>query len=68
MEYIINLFWDNEANVWIAICDTLCLALESDSLEVLIERVKLAFPELLAENNVPIQEPKTLDFIIRCKL
>lgn len=51
-EYVIRLFWDEEAEVWVATNDALGLALESDSIEVLIEKVKLALPELLSLNNV----------------
>lgn len=68
MEYLIELFKDKEADVWIATSNTLHLALESDSLEVLIERVKLAIPELLSLNKVSIERPITLCFSIRCEL
>lgn len=68
MEYVINLFWDKEAFVWVAICEDLPLALESDSIDILIERVKLAIPELLYLNKVEIHKPITLSFIIKCEL
>jgi len=48
--YNVNIIWDDEADVWIAICDDIPLALESDSYDVLIERVKIAAPEILALN------------------
>lgn len=52
MEYIINLTWDNEANVWIAQSDDVPgLVLESGSFDALIERVRFAIPELLQLNN-----------------
>ena len=56
-EYEIALVWDNEAHVWIAENDDIPVALESDSLDTLIERVKLAVPELLVlngKNNVNV--------------
>jgi hypothetical protein len=69
MEYAINLFWDKEAAVWVAISeDVQGLVLESDSIDVLIERVKLASPELLSLNKVSIQKPISLCFNIRCEL
>ncbi|MCL2197274.1 MAG: DUF1902 domain-containing protein [Treponema sp.] len=48
-EYTILLTWDDEASVWIAESDDIPgLILESDSFEVLIERVKIAIPDLQA--------------------
>jgi len=47
-EYTILLTWDDEASVWIAESDDIPgLILESDSFDVLIERVKIAIPDLL---------------------
>ena len=39
-EYKIEFLWDDEATVWVAVCDEIPLALESDSIDHLIERVK----------------------------
>jgi len=50
-EYIILLTWDDEAFVWVAENDDIPIALESDSLDKLIERVRLAVPELLELNK-----------------
>lgn len=51
MEYIINLTWDNEACVWIATStDIPGLVLESGSFDALLERTRIAIPELLALN------------------
>ena len=49
----ITFSWDDEACVWIAVSDdTVCLALEHESLDILLERVRIAVPELLSmENN-----------------
>lgn len=50
----IQLTFDDEAAVWIAKSDDVPgLVLESGSLDALIERVKIAVPELLAMNNLP---------------
>jgi len=50
IEHVVNVSWDDEAQVWIAICETIPLAMESGSLDTLIERVKNAAPEILLEN------------------
>ena len=51
MEHLVNVRWDDDARVWYAICESIPLALESDSFDTLIERVKVAAPEILAENG-----------------
>ena len=51
-EYVINLFWDEEASVWGAINDQIPITLESGSLDLLIERVRSAVPELLELNGL----------------
>ena len=52
LEYKIQLLWDNEASVWIAISlDVPGLILESGSFDTLIERVRYAIPELLEMNR-----------------
>ena len=51
IEYIVALTWDNEASVWIAENNDIPIALESDSLDALIERVRIAAPELLELNG-----------------
>ena len=43
---IVNMFWDNEAGVWVAICDSLGIVLESESYDSLMERVIKAAPEM----------------------
>lgn len=69
MEYIVNLFWDKEVKVWVATSeDVKGLVFESCALENLIEKVKLATPELLSLNEVSIQKPISLCFNIRCEL
>ena len=52
-EYKVDFLWDNEAKVWLAICDDIPLALEDGSLDRLMYRVKLAAPELVEMNNLP---------------
>jgi len=67
-EYEVTMFWDDEAGVWVAISDDLNIALESESIEALINRVKKAAPEILVLNNVPTQGPICLAFKIQYKL
>ena len=48
MEYTITFSWDDEASVWIAESpDIPGLILESGSFDALVERVKIAVPDLL---------------------
>lgn len=53
MDYTINLTWDHEAKVWLAINDEIPIALESESIDELIRRVRLAIPEMMELNNRP---------------
>lgn len=54
MEYTANLQWDPEAAVWVATSDDIIgLALESGSVDALIERLRYAVPELLELNHQP---------------
>ncbi len=51
MEYIVNLNWDSDADVWIATSEDIPgLILESGSFDALLERVRFAVPELLSLN------------------
>ena len=50
-EYIVLLTWDDDASVWVAENDDIPIALESPSLDTLMERVKLATPKLLELND-----------------
>lgn len=52
MSYTIELFWDQEARVWVATSkDVPGLVLESESFDTLLERALLAAPELLELNG-----------------
>ena len=57
-EYKINFMWDDEADVWVATSDDVRgLVLEHGSLDVLMDRVRIAVPELIELNqeNSPSQ-------------
>ena len=63
MEYTINFTWDNEASVWLATSDDIPgLVLESGSFDALLERVRIAAPELIALNSHRSQ-PLILSFV-----
>lgn len=52
MKYNVILTWDEEANMWVATSDDIPgLVLESNSYDALIEKVKIASPELSELNN-----------------
>ena len=53
MSYMIDVSWDGDAGVWCAVCDEIPLALESNSFDALIERVKVAAAEILEINGKP---------------
>jgi hypothetical protein len=50
-EYIVSLDWDEEASKWYALNDDIPIMLEDTSLDILINRVKSATPELLSLNG-----------------
>ena len=59
MRYTVNLLWDSEASVWAATSEDIRgLVLESGSLDVLIERVRMTAPEVLKLNNQPLEHAK----------
>ena len=51
MNYNIDMSWDEQAGVWCAVCDNIPLALESNSFDALIERVKIVAYEILELNG-----------------
>lgn len=63
MEYVIIINKDNEADVWIAENSELPIVLEDSSLESLMERVKIAAPEMAEINN--LTPPTALYFAIQ---
>jgi hypothetical protein len=52
-EYTVLLAWDDEASKWYARNDDIPIILEDASLDALIDRVKMAVPELLELNGQP---------------
>jgi predicted RNase H-like HicB family nuclease len=53
---VVNAIWDAETRVWVAESDDVPgLATGADTLEELIEKLKFAIPELLAENGISFE-------------
>jgi hypothetical protein len=50
-EYAVSLGWDDEARKWYPLNDDIPIALEDASLDNLINRVKLATPEMIELNG-----------------
>ena len=51
--YEVQLFWDSEAEVWVATSnDILGLILEDCSVDKLIKKVRLAAPEIIELNHL----------------
>jgi predicted RNase H-like HicB family nuclease len=56
---VVNAIWDAVAKVWIVESDGVPgLATGADTLEELVEKLKVAIPELLAENGIPFEADK----------
>jgi len=64
MKCTVRLIWDAEAGVWLGMSDDIPgLVLESNSIEVLMERIKWEAPEFL-ETNCNYCGPAQLTFIM----
>lgn len=50
----IDIKWDENANVWIAINNDLGITLEDASYDKLIDRLKITIPEMCELNNINI--------------
>ena len=62
MDFLIKMIWDSEAKRWAALGSPgMGLVLESDSFDLLVERVKLAAPEMI-ELNFNYKGPINLYF------
>lgn len=53
MKIAVKILWDSEASVWVAICNEIGLSLESGSYDALLERIRVAVPEMLELNGFP---------------
>ena len=52
MDVAVRIHWDDEAEVWVAINDELGIALESESYDARVERLKNAIPEMAELNGL----------------
>jgi len=57
MELIINVEYDEEARVYVAQNDTLGLATEADTMEVLTYKLQEMIPELVELNGIDLPHP-----------
>ena len=48
--FTVKTAWDDEASVWIAVCDDIPIATESSTYDGLLERVKSIAPEIVELN------------------
>ena len=59
MRYIMSakvvIHWDDEAEVWVGICDELGISLESGSYDALIEKIRITVAEMIEMNKVDIK-------------
>lgn len=66
---IVELLWDRESGTWVATSeDVKGLVLESNSMEALIEKVKITVPELLSLNKVVIEKAICICFNFKGEL
>jgi predicted RNase H-like HicB family nuclease len=65
---LIQADWDDDAKVWVAISDDVPgLATEAETLEYLIEKLKVMVPELLDLNGYPGDDETTVPFEVVAK-
>ncbi|WP_045217760.1 DUF1902 domain-containing protein [Desulfonatronovibrio magnus] len=58
--------WDNEAMLWVATSDDVPgLATESDTLENLVQKLKIVIPELLEANGVDLSKETPFELLSR---
>jgi len=63
--YNVKAEWDSEAGVWVASSDDVPgLATGADTLEELIEKLKVVIPELLEENGLLAADADNVSFAV----
>jgi predicted RNase H-like HicB family nuclease len=66
--YHVNAEWDDEAAVWVASSDDVPgLATGADTLELLIEKLKIIIPELLEANGLLAAGVEDVPFAIKAE-
>lgn len=56
--FIVEVIFDPECSMWVAICDGLHMSTEAHTYEALVERVWLIAPEMAQENGLNIPEDR----------
>ena len=63
---VIHADWDSEAGCWYATSDDIPgLATGADTIEDLIERLKVIVPELVELNEIPVDEHVSFELLAR---
>jgi len=63
---LIRAEWDDEAHVWVATSDDVPgLATEAETVEILIEKLRVMIPELLEANGNPVQYEVPFEILTR---
>lgn len=63
--FVVTAQWDDEASVWVATSsDIVGLVTEATTLDELFQRVVAVAPELLADNDIPLDGRGTVDIHI----
>jgi len=58
--------WDEEANMWVATSDDIPgLATEAETIENLVEKLKIIVPELLEANGITYEKELSLEILSR---
>ena len=66
--YHVTAEWDDEARVWVASSDDVPgLATGAETLEDLIEKLKIVIPELLVENGLLSASIESVPFAVRAE-
>jgi predicted RNase H-like HicB family nuclease len=66
--YQVTAEWDDEAQVWVASSDDVPgLATGAETLEALIEKLKIVIPELLIENGLLTASVESVPFAVRAE-
>ncbi|MFC1859947.1 DUF1902 domain-containing protein [Thermodesulfobacteriota bacterium] len=64
--FFIRAEWDEEARVWVATSDDVPgLATEGETVEGLIEKLKVMIPELLKANGYPLKDEVPFEILTR---
>jgi predicted RNase H-like HicB family nuclease len=64
--YFVRAEWDEDARVWVATSDDVPgLVTEADTMEALVEKLKMMIPELLDANGIADQEEVPFELLTR---